>query len=91
MDPLKGIGKGNPHEGLTRHLRKYPDVVIARVIGILCIASGFMIGMYGLDYPDTSWLQTALGLIVTGLIAQVYALVRTVIRLNPGDHHKDDG
>jgi|GEM_PF-6862532 len=90
MDPLKGRGERNHHEGLIHHLCRYPDVVIARVIGILCIASGFIIGMYGLDHPDTSWLRTALGFIVTGLLAQGYALIRTVIRLNTADRHKDE-
>jgi len=90
MDPFKGTDKGNPHEGLIRHLRKYPDVVIARVVGILCIASGFIIGIHGLDHPDTSWLRTALGLIVTGLLAQGYALIRTVTRLHTADRHKDE-
>ena len=54
------------------------DIVIARSVGILCIAGGFIIGMHGLDHPDTLWLPTALGLIVTGLIAQVFALVRSL-------------
>ena len=53
------------------------DIVIARSVGILCIAGGFITGMHGLDHPDTLWLPTALGLIVTGLIAQVFALVRS--------------
>ena len=54
------------------------DIVIARSVGILCIAGGFIIGMHGLDHPDTLWLPTALGLIVTGLIAQVFALIRSL-------------
>jgi hypothetical protein len=30
--------------------------------------------MYGLDHPESHWLQTALGLLVTGMVAQGYAL-----------------
>jgi hypothetical protein len=55
--------------------------MVARSVGVVCIALGFVIGMHGLDHPDSSWLQTALGLIVTGLLAQGYALVSTLRRL----------
>lgn len=55
-----------------------PDIVIARSVGILCIAGGFVLGMYGLDHPESLWMPTALGLIVTGLMAQFYALVRSL-------------
>lgn len=55
-----------------------PDVIIARVMGILCIAAGFMMGIHGLDHPGTAWLASALGVLVTGLLAQAYALIRTV-------------
>ena len=54
------------------------DIVIARSVGILCIAGGFIIGMHGLEHPDSLWLPAALGLIVTGLVAQVFALVRSL-------------
>jgi len=47
---------------------------IARSVGIVAIASGFVMGMYGLDYPDSAWLPTSLGLIATGMLAQGYAL-----------------
>ena len=53
------------------------DVVIARTIGIVCIALGFVFGMHGLDHPETIWLPTALGLIVTGMAAQLFALIRS--------------
>lgn len=46
---------------------------IARTIGIAAIALGFVAGMQGLDHPESPWLPTALGLIVTGVLAQVYA------------------
>ncbi len=55
-----------------------PDIVIARSVGILCIAGGFILGMQGLDQPASVWMPVALGLIVTGLMAQVYALVRAL-------------
>lgn len=50
------------------------NAIIARTIGIVAIALGFVLGMYGLDYPESHWLQTALGLLVTGMVAQGYAL-----------------
>ena len=54
------------------------DIVIARSVGILCIAAGFVIGMWGLDNPNSQWMPVALGLIATGLMAQLYALVRSL-------------
>ena len=50
------------------------SATIARVIGIMAIALGFVAGMQGLDEPGSGWLPTAQGLIVTGLLAQGYAL-----------------
>ncbi len=50
------------------------NALIARGTGIVFIAVGFMLGIYGLEYPDTVWLQTALGLLVTGRVAQGYAM-----------------
>jgi hypothetical protein len=55
-----------------------PDIVIARAVGILCIAGGFVIGIQGLDHPRSLWMPVALGLIATGLSAQIYALVRSL-------------
>lgn len=54
--------------------------MIARSVGIVCIALGFVAGMYGLDYPDSPWLRAALGLLVTGMLAQGYALYCAVQR-----------
>jgi hypothetical protein len=51
-------------------------VMIARVVGILCVAAGFILGIHGLDHPGSPMLPTALAMIVTGLVAQVFALVR---------------
>lgn len=53
---------------------------IARAVGIVCIALGFVVGMYGLDHPDSMWLRTALGLTATGMIAQGYALYCSIRR-----------
>ena len=50
------------------------NAIIARSVGIIAIALGFVLGMYGLDHPESHWLQTALGLLVTGMVAQGYAL-----------------
>ncbi len=55
--------------------------VIARSVGIVAVALGFVIGMYGLDLPASPWLPTALGLIVTGIIAQGYGLYCSVKRM----------
>ena len=55
-----------------------PTIRIARVIGILAIATGFVLGIEGLHQPDSMWLATALGFIVAGLCAHIYAFCRTV-------------
>lgn len=55
--------------------------MIARFVGIVCIALGFVSGMYGLDHPGSTWLRTALGLLVTGMLAQGYALYCSFQRL----------
>ena len=47
--------------------------MIARFVGIVSIALGFVIGIYGLEDTEALWLQTALGLLVTGMLAQGYA------------------
>jgi len=45
------------------------------------IALGFVCGMRGLDQPGSFWLPTALGLIVTGMLAQGYAFYCQIQRL----------
>lgn len=63
------------------------NAVIARSVGIVAIALGFIIGMYGLDHPASHWLQTSLGLLVTGMLAQAYALycsIRRMQQMNSG-------
>jgi hypothetical protein len=57
------------------------NAVIARSVGIVAIALGFILGMYGLDHPASHWLQTALGLLVTGMLAQGYALYCSIKRM----------
>ena len=54
------------------------NAIIARSVGIVAIALGFVLGMYGLDHPESHWLRTALGLLVTGMVAQGYALYYSV-------------
>ncbi len=53
------------------------EVMIARFVGIVCVAGGFMVGIQGLDQPDSRLLPTALGLLVAGVVAQVFALARS--------------
>jgi hypothetical protein len=48
--------------------------LIARSVGIVAIAIGFVSGIYGLEHTETMWLRTALGLLVTGMLAQGYAM-----------------
>ena len=55
--------------------------MIARSVGIVAIALGFVVGMYGLENTGTGWLQTALGLLVTGMLAQGYALYCSIKRM----------
>ena len=58
-----------------------PSALVARAVGVLCIALGFVVGIEGLGQGDPFWFRTALGLIVTGLVAQAYALYRTLRRI----------
>lgn len=55
--------------------------MIARFVGIVAIALGFMIGIYSFDQPTTHWLKTALGLLATGILAQGYALYCSIRRM----------
>ena len=56
---------------------KSRSVMIARIVGILCVAGGFMLGIQALDHPASPMLPTALGMIVAGLVAQIFALGRS--------------
>jgi len=66
------------------------NAVIARSVGIVSIALGFVIGMYGLDHPESIGLNTALGLIATGLLAQGYALYCTLRRARERNAPRED-
>jgi len=67
-------------------IQTHPDIWIARVIGIIAIALGFVLGIEGLDQPESMWLPTALGLLLTGLCAQGYAFYRTITeKIQPED------
>lgn len=55
--------------------------MVARSVGIMAIALGFVLGMYGLDHPASPWLRTALGLLVTGIAAQAYGLYCSIKRI----------
>lgn len=57
------------------------NAMIARFVGIVAIALGFVIGIYGLEDAGAWWLQTALGLLATGMLAQGYALYCSVKRM----------
>ena len=77
-----------------RALQLRQSATIARSVGVVAIALGFILGMQGLDQPESGWLRTAQGLIVTGLLAQGYALWCTIRwkrereREDDGDHHE---
>jgi len=66
------------NEQVPIHLRM--NEMIARFVGIVAIAVGFVIGIYGLEDPGARWLQMALGLLVTGMLAQGFALYCSVKR-----------
>ena len=57
------------------------NATIARFVGIVAIALGFMIGIYSFDQPTAHWLKTALGLLATGILAQGYALYCSIRRM----------
>ena len=68
------------------HIPAQPNIWIPRVIGIIAIASGFVLGIEGLNQPESIWLPTALGLILTGLCAQGYAFYRFITyKIQPED------
>ncbi len=67
----------------------HPAIWIARVVGILAIATGFVLGIEGLHQPDSIWLTVALGCIVAGLCAQVFAFYRTMTGKIASQDHRD--
>lgn len=67
------------------------NAMVARFVGIVAIALGFVLGIYGLDESGSNWLQTALGLLVTGMLAQGYALYCSIKRMQQlQDHPRHD-
>ena len=71
------------------HFLNQPNILIARVVGIIAIAAGFLLGIEGLNRPDSMWLPISLALIVTGLCAQVYAFYRTIMARMPSRDDQD--
>ena len=55
-----------------------PSALVARAVGVVCIAAGFVLGIEGLADPGSAWLRTALALIMTGLLAQLYGMYASV-------------
>jgi ABC-type Mn2+/Zn2+ transport system permease subunit len=55
--------------------------MIARAVGVVAIALGFVVGIYGLEDTGAQWMKTALGLLVTGMLAQGYVLYCSVKRV----------
>ncbi|MCC6141643.1 MAG: hypothetical protein IT389_13615 [Nitrospira sp.] len=55
--------------------------MVARAVGIVALAFGFVLGIDGLDDPASPWLHTALGLLATGMLAQGYALYCSIKRM----------
>ncbi|HJR75395.1 MAG TPA: hypothetical protein VJ805_00410 [Nitrospiraceae bacterium] len=64
--------------------------LIARSVGIVAIALGFVSGIYGLDHTETIWLRTALGLLVTGMLAQGYAMYCSIRWMREKPHGGSD-
>ena len=75
-NPEPSSDSKTPLSQVTESL-KSRSVMIARIVGILCVAGGFMLGIQALDHPDSPMLPTALGMIVAGMLAQVFALARS--------------
>ena len=51
-----------------------PGGMIARIMGKVFVALGFIVGIYGLTEGQPAVLQTGLGLLVTGVLASAYGL-----------------
>lgn len=75
-EPFKIPSSSGEAPSLSRSAGKRSSVMIARVIGMLFVAAGFILGIHGLEHPGSPMLPAALGIIATGLVAQVFALVK---------------
>ncbi len=51
--------------------------VIARFAGKAFVAFGFILGTYGLTEGNETIKRTALGLLITGILASAYAMFRS--------------
>ena len=58
-----------------------PGGIIARFIGKVFVALGFILGIYGLTEAQPVVLQAGLGLLVAGVLASAYGLYRMLPKL----------
>jgi len=68
-----------PNESASINLRM--NGMIARFVGIVATALGFVIGIYGLEDTGARWLQTGLGLLAAGMLAQGHAFYCSLKRM----------
>ncbi len=85
------VGDPMKRDADHRHVPTPPGILIARSGGVICIAAGFVMGIEGLNRPDTLWLATALAMILTGLLAQGYAFYRNVRKALSGPKQREGG
>lgn len=64
------MAEGKRAEGNRRARQR---ALIARIVAKVGLAGGFIAGLYGLERPESPWLPTAFGLLLTGILAQGYA------------------
>ena len=57
--------------------------IFARFAGQLCVALGFILGIYGLTEGQPAIMNTGLALLVVGVIASAYGLYTWVRHLHP--------
>jgi hypothetical protein len=57
-----------------------PSTVIPRFLAKIFLAAGFIAGIYGVTEPNDTALRSALGLIIAGVLAGAYGLVRRLLR-----------
>jgi hypothetical protein len=67
--------------------------MIARIMGKVFVALGFIVGIYGLTEAQPAVLQTGLGLLVGGILASAYGLFHPLhphapSQQDPGDHER---
>jgi hypothetical protein len=47
------------------------------------LAAGFLTGIYGVTEPNETATRSALGLLVGGVLASIYGLVRRIVSSSP--------